>query len=131
MDILVESGTFSDADLNESLTIASELQGLLALNPEEQASSKISDLKNKKIKSLKAIMSKFDWQSTDAYNGKNQLEIENMKLVFLAAYQLLVELEKVDVLGNIEVKEGKVGVDVNNLALSLLIRALYKRRRDA
>lgn len=116
MDLLVASGTFSDADLNESLTIATELQGLLALNPEELASSKISDLKNKKIKSLKAIVSKFDWQSTDAYNGKNQLETENMKLVFLAAYQLLVELEKVDISENIEVKEGKVGVDVNNLA---------------
>lgn len=106
MDLLVASGTFCDADLNESLTIATELQGLLALDPEELASSKIADLKTKKIKSLKAIMSKFDWQSTDAYNGKNQLETENMKLVFLAAYQLLVELE------NVEVEEGKFRVDV-------------------
>lgn len=105
MDLLVASDTFSDADLNECLTIASELQGLLALNQEELASPKIIELKNKKIKSLKTIMSKFDWQSTDAFIGKNQLEIENMKQVFLAAYQLLVELEKID---NLENKEGKV-----------------------
>nr|XP_049692671.1 titin homolog isoform X12 [Helicoverpa armigera] len=107
MDLLVASGTFSDADLNESLTIASELQGLLALNPDDSASSKISELKTKKIKSLKAIMSKFDWQSTEVYNDKNPLEIENMKHVFLAAYQLLVELDKVDKLENVEVKEEK------------------------
>ncbi|XP_047040434.1 titin homolog isoform X8 [Helicoverpa zea] len=107
MDLLVASGTFSDADLNESLTIASELQGLLALNPDDSASSKISELKTKKIKSLKAIMSKFDWQSTEVYNGKNPLEIENMKHVFLAAYQLLVELDKVDKLENVELKEEK------------------------
>ncbi|KAF9799027.1 hypothetical protein SFRURICE_017742, partial [Spodoptera frugiperda] len=81
--------------------------GLLALNQEELASPKIIELKNKKIKSLKTIMSKFDWQSTDAFIGKNQLEIENMKQVFLAAYQLLVELEKIDNLENKEIKEEK------------------------
>ncbi|KAF9412527.1 hypothetical protein HW555_008996 [Spodoptera exigua] len=115
MDLLVASGTFSDADLNESLTIATELQGLLALSQEELALQNVIDIKTKKIKSLKAIMSKFDWQSTDGFIGKSQLEIENMKQVFLAAYQLLVELKKIDIVENKEIKEEKSKQLIQNI----------------
>lgn len=116
IDLLVTSGTIYDVDLKESFKIAADLKGLLALKTQDLISSQKIEIKNAKIKSLKDILSKFDWQSTDVYNGKNESETAKMKCVFLATYQLLAELDKVDVLNNIEVKGGKVKVVVNNLA---------------
>lgn len=121
LKILVASGTLCDTDLNKCFELATELKGLLALPLKKLNSPKITEVKNKHLTSLKNILSKFDWKCTDIFEGKTQVEIENMELVFLTTYQLLTELDKVEIIENIEIEEGKIYVDVNNM-VSLLNR---------
>lgn len=82
-------------DINESIQIAVELNSLLTLSSEEMSSPKVVEMKNEKMISLKKKL-KFDWLNTDTYlEGKNPLEIEKLKRVFLTTHQLLTELDQV------------------------------------
>lgn len=119
LEILVASGTLCDTDFKECFELATELKGLLALPPKKLNSPKITEIKNKQLSSLKNILSKFDWKCTDVFEGKSQVEIGNLELVFLTTYQLLTELDKVEIMENVEIGEGKVYVDVNNMISSL------------
>ncbi|XP_075991256.1 uncharacterized protein LOC142986608 isoform X6 [Anticarsia gemmatalis] len=105
-DSLVDLSIFKDINIPQSIEIAMELKYLLALTPEDQSTPKIMEKKNNNIKYLKEILTKFDWLNTDAYEGKTQVESEKLKSVFLATYQLLAELDKVDNL-HVELKEEK------------------------
>lgn len=47
--------------------------------------------------SLKSSLSRFDWLNTDHYlEGLNSIKADNLKRIFLIAYQLLAELNRVD-----------------------------------
>lgn len=91
------SESLGDVDFNESKQIAIEIKSLLTLSPEKLALTTVVEMKNEKISSLKTILSKFDWLNTDdMLEGKNLVETNQLKSIFLTTYQLLTELDHVD-----------------------------------
>lgn len=108
LDTLIISDIFGDNKIIECVKIASDLKSLLALGKQDLLTTEQIISKNEKITVLKAILSKFDWQNSDLYERKEQTERDKLKHIFLTAYQLLAELDKVLLLGSVDIKGGKV-----------------------
>lgn len=96
-NLLAASDILKNIDVNESIQHAVELKNLLTISPAELFLPKTVAMKNKNIFSLKSSLSRFDWLNTDHYmKGLNGIEADNLKRIFLIAYQLLTELNHVD-----------------------------------
>ncbi|KAM3969006.1 uncharacterized protein ACR2FA_003089 isoform 2-T2 [Aphomia sociella] len=95
--LLATFGLICEVDLNKSIQLATELKTLLSLTPQELQNSSLIQMKNEKVSLLKTILSKFDWLDTEIHlRGRNSLETEKLKQIFLTTYQLLTELNKVE-----------------------------------
>lgn len=92
---LISASNLLNIDMNECIHLAVDLKSFLNLTDEESNNPKAIETKNQKISLLKEILYNFDWLNTDSYlEDKNPVKVDKLRLVFLTAYQLLVELDE-------------------------------------
>lgn len=94
---MAASEVLKNIDIHEGLQNAVALKNLLTISSTELFLPKTVAMKNKNILSLKSNLSRFDWLNTDHYlEGLNSIAADKLKRIFLIAYQLLAELNRVD-----------------------------------